>query len=617
MESHKIHGLSERQVRLARHEAAVREHSKILDVFKCVERLYATTLTARSVKHNNTLQISRHSYQGGIKDSVDVERLTNALPLHLLACLLAQQPSGDAEGGWAEEVTPTELTPTHWAEYQARGLGLLGKLCQLAEQTPALRSRLEQDQIVDLVTMVLLTMAGPEAEASVVAAAEGAPRIQEALRRAALVQAALETLICGLQPSADLGLMRVSWQGLCKRLFAHPRLPLFLDAAFDAVRTLLRMVRAALLPSPQQATPKQIYDLATYAGISMEYLASLCACPLFYYRMVLHDASCAAPLRLIVSGLQLHDPPLAPSPVRDPQLTSTASAKGSSELLSARSMALLLMLCQYDETPFLDQVGSAEHPESRRLCKAATERILEYAGGVLTRPPVADVPVALVGEGQMSINALHMTETLADDGNVRKTAMEWLAAPLAQLLLMEREAFQSAWCGGEETVAQHANDFINGHPFPISSISATAISRAEGVRQIAVGFGLVSGYPQTSRQSPAHKAHKEQHHVCLMALERSIALYRCLGTLDYYNADVSDPELQDYFAKLLVNAVQSSAYAKAHGGAAMQRVIERLRDLQAFMERVLQVASSELSPEVVYSILPDEETDLWPAICIK
>ena len=56
------------------------------------------------------------------------------------------------------------------------------------------------------------------------------------------------------------------------------------------------------------------------------------------------------------------------------------------------------------------------------------------AGLALQRPKVAAIPVEFTGEGQMLLNSLQVVEVLADDSNFRQTAMERLAAPLAQAL---------------------------------------------------------------------------------------------------------------------------------------------------------------------------------------
>ena len=70
------------------------------------------------------------------------------------------------------------------------------------------------------------------------------------------------------------------------------------------------------------------------------------------------------------------------------------------------------------------------------------------AGLVLRRPGVGEVPVGMVGEGQLGVNTLAMSDVLADDSSTRKTAMEQLARPMADALTVPATSFADRWCGG-------------------------------------------------------------------------------------------------------------------------------------------------------------------------
>lgn len=105
----------------------------------------------------------------------------------------------------------------------------------------------------------------------------------------------------------------------------------------------------------------------------MELLSYLCSTPLFYQRLMLHDATGAAPLRLVLACLTLHDAPLAAPPFArsgDRAAAGAATSKlvavqppyctekgdGAAELLAARGFALLLMLSECEEPSYMDQV---------------------------------------------------------------------------------------------------------------------------------------------------------------------------------------------------------------------------------------------------------------------
>lgn len=62
-------------------------------------------------------------------------------------------------------------------------------------------------------------------------------------------------------------------------------------------------------------------------GASIELLSYMVVTPLFYQRLMLHDEPGAAPLRLILACLTLHDTPLAAPPfARSADKASSASA---------------------------------------------------------------------------------------------------------------------------------------------------------------------------------------------------------------------------------------------------------------------------------------------------
>jgi hypothetical protein len=64
---------------------------------------------------------------------------------------------------------------------------------------------------------------------------------------------------------------------------AQASAPVILDAAFDAIRTVVRMVRTALVT---RTAAVDVYALAFHAGVAMEVLAELVASPVFYHAWV-------------------------------------------------------------------------------------------------------------------------------------------------------------------------------------------------------------------------------------------------------------------------------------------------------------------------------------------
>ncbi|RMZ53261.1 hypothetical protein APUTEX25_005250, partial [Auxenochlorella protothecoides] len=104
----------------------------------------------------------------------------------------------------------------------------------------------------------------------------------------------------------------VCWHAVAEAVCAAPRGPIFFAAAFDAVRLGVRAVHAAVLGG--EVRGPALEALAFHVGAAMELLSYLAATPLFYQRLMLCDAPCAAPLRLVLACLTLHAPPLAVPP---------------------------------------------------------------------------------------------------------------------------------------------------------------------------------------------------------------------------------------------------------------------------------------------------------------
>lgn len=65
--------------------------------------------------------------------------------------------------------------------------------------------------------------------------------------RAATVPTALRALTIGLLPvSANIHMQQKHWHSLSRIVLLQPRSIIFVDAVFDAIHTIYRMVRAAV-----------------------------------------------------------------------------------------------------------------------------------------------------------------------------------------------------------------------------------------------------------------------------------------------------------------------------------------------------------------------------------
>ncbi|KAK9843504.1 hypothetical protein WJX81_006292 [Elliptochloris bilobata] len=512
------------------------------------------------------------------------------LPRHVMACMLAQQPQPAAQDGWQEELTAARLTHDTRFGHLSRALNLLATLCGLAETAPVLAQVVAapgfQEQMADLLALVLASVAGPEAHACAAAASEPA-RAQEALERAALVPNALRAAVCALQPAACAGpaLGPAHWRAVAAGLTSGPRSALLLDALFDATATVYAMVRAALRADSGAA---DTYELAFHAAAAMEVLSELCATPLFYYRLALHDPSMAAPMRLVAATLALHDPPLAPPPwaiasqpssderhgsderngrderdsssdgsgklslsssfAPDASGYSTSAAQGAAELLVARGLALLNELCGYDEVPFLDRFAAGTR--AHQLALSVVDRALAYAALAMRRPPMRECRVRSPGEGQLAVNALQTLEVLADDSNFRALAMEVVAEPVAAVLALPHGRFVATWCAGEEATALHAADFsLDGRCLLLGPATPSFQRRLDALNALADPGGQnFAGLPAGARS--------RARHVAVEAGQRALALFQALGNLHCFSPTSSAPRLRHRFVRLLAQQLR-------------------------------------------------------------
>lgn len=241
-------GPSERQIHKFRRDYAIKQQEQVLDVFLAVDRLHA--LATHALKKLTTKVeyewriVVQGAYPGQVDAKIGVVDLLKALPVHLMACLLARQPQPAGNDSWQSELTSHKLSHTSLWAYLTQGLSLLGNLCGLAAIIKEVESALSQDstfqeRVLDLANLVLVCMAGPEAQHSMAAAVDP-DRDQECLDRAAMVPAALNAVLYTLQPAATLADMDL--HPLCIDLLKLGASPIFLDAVYDATAVVVQMV---------------------------------------------------------------------------------------------------------------------------------------------------------------------------------------------------------------------------------------------------------------------------------------------------------------------------------------------------------------------------------------
>lgn len=439
-----------------------------IDFCHAVEQLHSLELTKIIPKLKSDARFAQVPQVDKGPSKISVPALVKGLPFHIIRCLLARRPIPHADSNASSSAF----------EHAGKAFQLLFTLSDMCTELPPLRENgyvgpdpFFTAQLIDATNLALLTVAGPEAD-TILESCTKVSAFRHACHRAALVPMAIRCLAIVVsaqaprpsgRSSGDFG-DRYNWLAVCQTLFSHPRGPVLLDSIFEASRVLVFAVRRAMCTDGIDGN--SVYELAYSAGGAIELLTTLCACPLFYHRLMLHNPQGSLPLQLILACLGLHDaplavPPFARLPLSSPTLGrpvlkpswppySTDKGRGAAELLAARGFALLLLLGEYESPMFLDEVFSGSR--TREMAEELVGRSAAYVGQVVLRPSVEAHPPP-AGEGQMAINVLRAAELLADDSNFRVTLIPGLAPTLAQLLGNAKAApFVSLWCGGEAAV---------------------------------------------------------------------------------------------------------------------------------------------------------------------
>jgi hypothetical protein len=193
-----------------------RRNVNVMDEFVAVEELHG--LSAHDI--NKLLQdadsfVLNLTSAKGVSLRVDVEQLANCLPLHLMACV--------ASSGAEPRL-----------RYWLRAARLLHSLSTVASCYPKLEQVFFQEvkirmQILDLITYMLVVLANIEQQ--------GQGGNFMVVMHAALVACNLYLLISFI--SHD-------WADVAPVLLAHPKVNVFMDASFDAVKRDIILLQVKL-----------------------------------------------------------------------------------------------------------------------------------------------------------------------------------------------------------------------------------------------------------------------------------------------------------------------------------------------------------------------------------
>ncbi|KAK0581086.1 hypothetical protein LWI29_009902 [Acer saccharum] len=384
---------------------------------------------------------------------IDVEKLASILPLHLIAVLISSNRD--------EELF----------KHLLRGIRLLHSLCDLAPRQIKLEQILLDDvkvseQLLDLVFYLLIVLGRSRQDYN---SSSPMPLVHSAL------------VACSLYLLT--GCISSQWQDLAQVLLAHPKVDIFIEAAFGAVHVTTKFLHIKL--SAQQAdlstslcaAEEQVINyICQQCEASLQFLQSLCQQKVFRERLLRNKELCAkgGVLFLSQSILRLNiKPPFSES--------STAVAAVSR--LKAKVLSILLNLCEAESISYLDEVAASS--ESLDLAKSVALEVLDLLKTALIKDPkhLHSCSDRTCPMGLLQLNAMRLADIFSDDSNFRSYITACFTEVLSAMFSLSHRDFLIIWCSSEfplrEEDASLEYDLFASAGWALDAVSSVNMSKVE------------------------------------------------------------------------------------------------------------------------------------------
>ncbi|RDX99246.1 Nodulin homeobox, partial [Mucuna pruriens] len=343
---------------------------------------------------------------------VDMEKLAGSLPFHLTT-LLTSSFRNEA-----------------MFRYLLCGIRLLHSLCDLASRNSKFEQILLDDvkmleQLTDLVFYMLIVLGGYRQEYRAFSYMQ--------LMHSTLVASNLHLLT---------GFISTQWQDIVHVLLVHPKVDIFMDAAFGSVRMVVSFLENTLVAYHEDIsvetnlTAEQIvYYLSQQCEASLQFLQSLCQQKLFKERLLKNKELCGkgSILFLAQSILKLHIQPSFPS-----RITAAISR------LKAKILSILLSLCEAESISYLDEVASSA--QSLDLAKSVALEVFDLLKKAFGRDPGHLTADRSHPMGFVQLNAMRLADIFSDDSNFRSYMILCFTKVLTAIISLSHGDFLSCWC---------------------------------------------------------------------------------------------------------------------------------------------------------------------------
>lgn len=226
------------------------------------------------------------------------------------------------------------------------------------------------------------------------------------------------------------------WSELAYVLQAHPKVDIFLDAAFGAVRMSINILQNKLseaendFHSKSSLTAERVVNFCCQqCEASLQFLQSLCQNKSFRERILRNKELCGkgGVLHLVQSTLKLNISPF----LKEPLAVVAAVSR-----LKARVLSILLHLCEAESVSYLDEVASI--PESLDLAKSVAVEVITLLKTMLSRDLklLENHSGKIYPRGLLQLNALRLADIFSDDSNFRSYITIYFVSSLVQRLIV-------------------------------------------------------------------------------------------------------------------------------------------------------------------------------------
>ncbi|XP_022998152.1 nodulin homeobox [Cucurbita maxima] len=363
-----------------------------------------------------------YSSESNMQMTIDVEKLACFLPLHLMAVLM----SSDRDEALFK--------------YLLCGVRLLHSLCDLAPRHAKLEQILLDDvkmseQLLDLVFYMLIVLGGFK---------------QENYQSDAISVAHSSLVACSLYLLT--GCISSQWQDLVHVLIAHPKVDIFMEAAFASVFQSVKVLDLRLSAENSDSTcTVPIAELINYLCLqceaSLQFLQTLCQQKVFRERLLRNKELCCkgGVLFLARAILNLN---VVQHHLQSSRVSATLSR------LKAKVLSILLSLCEAESISYLDEVAST--PRSLDFAKSVALQVLELLKNALSRDSksLASCSEKRYPIGFLQLNAMRLADIFSDDSNFRSYITVNFTKVLTAVFSLSHGDFLSSWCSSDLPVKE-------------------------------------------------------------------------------------------------------------------------------------------------------------------